>query len=208
MIEDRKEIILKEVGQLFLRSGIRSVTMDDICLELGISKKTLYQFFKDKEDLVRQVVDVFFMNNPDFRITHETGENAIDRVLNIRAHIVKTLRLIQNNVDFDLRKFYPRVYRKVLAFKRDKIYEDHFALMEQGKQEGLFREELDSDFISRLIVGRFLFIFNPDNGLFSEEEVRAIKLFDTAVDYHFHGICTEKGLEYFKQQLNNVQNEN
>ena len=80
--------------------------------------------------------------------------------------------------------------------------------MEQGKKEGLFRTELNSDFMARLAVGRFLHVLNPDNGIFTDEEVRDIQLFDQIIDYHFHGICTEKGLKYFKQQLNNVQNEN
>lgn len=207
-MEDKKESILEEVGKLYLRHGIRSVTMDDVACELGISKKTLYQHFKDKEDLVDQVVDTYFLKNPNFRFTEKVGMNAIDRILNVRAHIIKMFKLVQNNLEFDLKKSYPKVYTKVINFKREKIYEDNFSVTEQGKAEGLFRKEVDSDFMARLAVGRFLFVLNPDNKIFTEEEVRDIHLFDQIIDYHFHGICTEKGLTYFKQQLNNVQNEN
>ena len=79
--------------------------------------------------------------------------------------------------------------------------------MEQGKREGLFRKEVDSELIAKLAVGRFLFVFNPDNKIFSDDEVKDISLFDKMLDYHFHGVCTEKGIAYFKKQLNNVQNE-
>lgn len=206
-MENKKKQIVEEAGQLFMRHGIRSVTMDDVAQELGISKKTLYQHFKDKEQLVEQVVDVFFLRNPNYRISKEPGMNAIDRVLRIREYMAKMFKLLQNNMEFDLRKFYPRVYRKVLDFKRIKIYDDNFSVLEQGKEEGLFREDLDSDMLSRLAVGRFLLILNPDNGLFTEAETRDIRVFDQLVDYHFHGICTEKGLQYYKQQLNNVQHE-
>ena len=207
-MENKKEYILEHVGQLYLRHGIRSVTMDDIAGELGISKKTLYQYFKDKEDLVGQVVNDCFLNNPNFRLAGNEGMNAIDRVLNIRQHMIRMFNLVQNNLEYDLLKSYPKLYKKMISFKRKKIYEDNLSVMEQGKKEGLFREDIDSDFIARLTVGRFLLTFNSDNGIFSDEEVRGVCLFDQVIDYHLHGICTEKGLKYFKQQLNKVQNEN
>ncbi len=207
-MEERKENILEQIANLFFRYGIRSVTMDDIANEIGISKKTLYQYFKDKEDLVWQFVEIYFLNNKCFRVVEEPGLNAIDRVLKIRERMLKIFKLLQNNLEFDLRKSYPQIYRKIVDFKREKVYEDNFSVMEQGVKEGLFREDIDVDFLSRLAVGRFLLVFNPDHGIFSEEETHRIELFDKVIDYHFHGICTENGLEYYKQQLNNVQNEN
>jgi len=207
-MENKKEQIVNEAGQLFLRYGIRSVTMDDVSRELGISKKTLYQYFRDKEELVAKVVDVLFLNNPCLHLSVEPGLNAIDRVLRIREHVHKMFKLLQNNIDFDMRKLYPKVYQKVIEFKRVKIYNDNYSVLEQGKTEGLFRPDLDSDVLARLAVGRFLLVLNPDNGIFTEEETHDIHLFDQLVDYHFHGICTEKGLQYYKQQLNNVQHEN
>lgn len=208
VMEEKKKFILEQVGQLYQRHGIRSVTMDDVAGELGISKKTLYQYFKDKEDLVGQVVNTCFLDNPNFRFTKDDGLNAIDKILNIRQHMIKMFKLVQNKLEYDLLKSYPKLHKKIIDFKREKIYEDNFSLMEQGKKEGLFRKDVDSDFIARLSVGRFLFVLNPDNGVFSEEEVRNISIFDQLIDYHFHGVCTENGLKYFKQQLNNVQNEN
>lgn len=206
-MNDKKENIITQVGQLYMRYGIRSVTMDEVSRELGISKKTLYQYFKDKEELVDQVVVSWFLKNPNFGFTNEDGINAVDRVLQLRSHLKKMMKLVHNNIDFDLRRHYPKTYKKLTDFKRKKIYEDNLSVLEQGKKEGLFREDFDSDFIARISVGRFLLIFNPDNELFSEDEVRDFKLFDAIIDYHFHGICTEKGLKYYKQQLNNFQNE-
>lgn len=207
-MDDKKDFVLKQVGKLYLRYGIRSVTMDDVARELGISKKTLYQYFKDKEDLVDQVVDSYFLNNPNFDLMEVEGMNAVDRIMNVRNHMIKMFKLVQNNLEYDLKKSYPKVYNKIIKFKREKIYKDNLSVMEQGKKEGLFREDVDSDFMAKLAVGRFLLIFNPDNGIFTDEEVRDIQWFDQIIDYHFHGICTKQGLEYFKQQLNNVQNEN
>lgn len=207
-MEDKKTYILGEVGQMYMRHGIRSVTMDNVAADLGISKKTLYQYFKDKADLVSQVVDVFLMQDKEFHCEECQSLNAVERFFWIREHINNFLKLVHNNLEYDLKKGYPKLYKKIADYKRKRVYEDNLSIMEQGKEEGLFRKELDSDFIARVSVGRFLFVFNPDYEVFSNEEVRNIGLFDQIMDYHFHAICTEKGLKYYKQQLNNVQNEN
>ena len=120
VMEDKKKFILEQVGKLYLRHGIRSVTMDDVAMELGISKKTLYQYFKDKENLVDQVVDTYFLNNPNFRLNEKEGLNAIDRIMNVRSHMIKMFKLIQNNLEYDLKKSYPKVFKKILKFKREK----------------------------------------------------------------------------------------
>lgn len=208
MAEDKKAYILGQVGQLYMRHGIRSVTMDDVAAEVGVSKKTLYQFFKDKADLVDQVVTDIFMRDEVFISEEREKLNAIDRFFWIREHIIKMLKMVHNNLEYDLKKGYPKVYRKIIDYKRKWIYTDNLDMIEHGKRDGFFREELDSDFVARLAVGRLLFVFNPDNEVFSNEEVRDIRLFDLMMDYHMHAICTETGLKYYKQQLNNVQNEN
>lgn len=207
-MEEKKAHILEQVGQLYMRHGIRSVTMDDVAAALGISKKTLYQYYKDKADLVGAVVDSFLMKDEAFHCQESKSLNAIDKILWIRKHFSEMLKIVHNNMEYDLRKSYPDVYRKMTEYKRKRIYLDNLAIMDQGKQEGLFREELDSDVMARIVVGRFLYVFNPDNEIFSEEEVRDMRLFDQLLDYHFYGVCTEEGLKYYKQQLNNVQNEN
>ena len=66
-MNDKKEYILKQIRELYLKFGIKSVTMDDVASEFGISKKTLYQYFEDKADLVQQVID-FYLKSPDFRL--------------------------------------------------------------------------------------------------------------------------------------------
>lgn len=205
-MEEKKDYILKNVGKLYLRYGIRSVTMDDVARELGISKKTLYEFFKDKEDLVNQAIE-FQMKNPvvDFECCGEV--NAIDKFFLYRQHGLKMVKLYNNNLDFDLRRLYPKIYKKVIAFKKSKIYDQNVELLKQGIEEGLFRPEIDVDIVSRMQVGRVLLILNSNNGIFKEEEMRSIDFFDIMMDYHLHGICTPKGLEYYKQKLNNVQNE-
>ena len=206
-MEQKKAYIIEEVGQMYLRHGIRSVTMDDVAAELGISKKTLYQFFTDKAELVNEVVNHFLMKDENYHAKDHGKLNAIDRLFWIREHVFKMIKVVYNNLEYDLRKSYPEVYKKISDYRRQRIHTDNFSIMEQGKREGLFRKEIDSELIAKLAVGRFLFVFNPDNKIFSDDEVKDISFFDKMLDYHFHGVCTEKGIAYFKKQLNNVQNE-
>lgn len=205
-MEDKKLHILKNVGILYLKFGIRSVTMDDVASEFGISKKTLYQYFKDKEDLVSRVVE-YYIENPIFDLSAKGNGNAIDRYFYLRNHINKILRYFNNSIEFDLKKQYPKLYKKVHKMKRGKIYSSTVSSLEDGIKEGFFREDLDVELIAKLQVGRMLFTLNPENEIFTEREVANIDLFDRVMDYHMHAICTIEGIKYFKQQLNNVQNE-
>ena len=204
---DQKRInIIKSVGRLYHRYGVKSVTMDDVALDLGISKKTLYQFFNDKETLVREVIS-YHMENPEFNLNEVGSGNPIDRLFALRNHLAGVLKVYNNNLEYDLRKQYPDIYSKFSDFKRQKIFTDTIMNMEEGQKQGLFRNDINTDVIARLLVGRMLFTMNPEQGIFDESELASIDLFDKVMDYHMHGICTEKGLDYYKKQLNNLKNE-
>ena len=205
-MEDKKLHITKNVGRLYLKFGIRSVTMDDVAQEFGISKKTLYQYFTDKEDLVNHVIE-YYLQNPIFNFNEENTGNAIDQYFRLRSHIIKILKYFNNNIEFDLKKQYPNLYKKVHNFKRNRIYKSTIENISNGINSGHFRPDLDVELMAKLQVGQMLFTLNPDNDIFTESEMASINLFDKVMDYQMHAICTEKGIKYFKEQLNNIQNE-
>lgn len=205
-MEEKKQFILEKVGEMYLKFGIRAVTMDDVAAEFGISKKTLYQFFNDKKDLIEQVID-FYLDKSTLDFSCKGSSNAIDKVLAMRNHVAQILKQFNNTLEFDLKRSYPALYEKVHAIKRKRIYEYTVKNISRGIEDGLFRAELDPEFIARLQVGRMLYTLNPDNEIFNVSEMSSIKLFDMVMDYHMHAICTEEGLNYFKKQLNNIQNE-
>lgn len=205
-MEDKKLHIIGNVGKLYLKFGIRSVTMDDVASEFGISKKTLYQYFRDKADLVSQVVD-YYINNLMADINASKDENVIDFYFVLRSHISKILKYFNNNIEFDLKKQYPKLFKKVHKIKREKIFINTVENINKGMETGFYRTGLDVDLIAKLQVGRMLYTLNPENEIFSESEVATIELFDKVIEYHMHAICTEKGLKYFMQQLKKVQND-
>jgi AcrR family transcriptional regulator len=205
-MEEKKLHIIKNVGKLYLKFGIRSVTMDDVAGEFGVSKKTLYQYFTDKQDLVSQVID-FFLENPFLDLKRHNKINAIDGMFEIRAHVAHIFKFYNNNIEFDLKKVYPQLYNKVHNAKRHRIFSNTVSNIKQGIAQGLYREDLNVEFIAKLQVGRMLFTLNPSYQIFEEHEALSLDLFDETMSYHMHAICTEKGLHYFKKKLNQMNNE-
>lgn len=205
-MEEKKLYILKNVGKMYLRFGIRSVTMDDVAGEFGISKKTLYQYFNDKADLISQVLD-YYLENPMFELNDQKYGNPIDRFFALRSHIISILKYFNNNIEFDLKKHYPQLYKKVHIAKRERIFTSTVTNIQKGIKEGLYRTDLDAELIAKLQVGRMLYTLNTEYEIFNESEIVSIDLFDKVTAYHMHAICTERGIEYYKEQLNKIKNE-
>lgn len=206
-MEKKKLHIIENVGLMYLKSGIRSVTMDNIATEFGISKKTLYQYFSDKEELVSQVVNHFLeCSERDFK--NLADNNAIDDIFLVRSRVAYILKFYNNNIENDLKKSYPNLYKKVHEAKRQRIFDSTIENLKKGTSEGLYRKEIDPYFIAKLQVGRMLYTLNPDYDIFEQYEVNSLAFFDSIMDYHMYAICTEKGIKYYTKQLNKVQNEN
>jgi len=191
---------------MYLKYGIRNVTMDNVATEFGISKKTLYQYFTDKQDLVAQVVD-YFLKDPELRMRNLQSGNAIDDMFCLRNKVAYVMKMYNNNIELELKRTYPALYQQVYETKRQRIYEDTFENLKKGISEGLYRNDLEPSVIAKLLVGRTLYTLNPDNGIFEDYEVSSISFFDIILDYHMHGICTSQGIKYYKKQLNRIQNE-
>lgn len=205
-MEDKKDYILKQTGELYFKFGIKSVTMDDVASELGLSKKTLYQYFKDKADLISQVIE-YYSKNPQYCLNSVGHGNAIDGYFALRSRIIYILKYFHNTIEYDLKKLYPKLYRKVHKMKRERIFSNTVENLKAGMSEGLYRDDLDVEVIAKLQVGRMLLTLNPENEIFTERETSGIELFDKVIEYHMHAVCTEKGIKYFKQQFNNVRND-
>lgn len=205
-MEERKQYIIENVGKLYLKFGIRSVTMDDVAQEFGVSKKTLYQYFADKEELVSEVID-YYLQNPLFDLSkHKTG-NAIDHMFAIRRHVANIFKYFNNNIEYDLKKLYPGLYERVYNVKRQRILDNTIKNISEGMEQGFYRKEIDPLLVAKLQVGRMLFTFNPDYQVFTEAEVSSMEVFDKLMSYHMHAICTPEGIAYYKKQLKHIQNE-
>ena len=205
-MDEKKEYILKQIRELYLKFGIKSVTMDDVASEFGISKKTLYQYFDDKADLVEQVVEDYLKSSA-FDLNRDHHGNAIDKYFALRNHIIKVLKYMHSNIEFDLKKSYPALYQKVYKIKRERIFTNTVVNMKEGIQEGLYRDDINPEMVAKLQVGKMLYTMDPQNEIFSEGELMNIETFDKIMEYFMYSVCTEKGIKYYKEQLNKIKND-
>lgn len=206
-MEEKKRFIIQNIGQMYLRFGIRTITMDSVATEFGISKKTLYQYFKDKEDLVSQVIDFYMSDGLDFEIKNPASQNAIDNMFCYRERIADLLKFYHNHLEEELKKTYPALHEKLHERKRQRIYDDTIENLRLGIEQGYYRADLEPSLVAKLTLGRTLYTMNPEYEIFEDFELKSTSFFDSILDYHMHAVCTEKGLKYYKEQLNKIQNE-
>lgn len=204
MNEELKNIMLK-VRELYMKYGIKSITMDDVARELGISKKTLYQYVTDKDDLVGKFIDnEILMRQEEICKCFRIGFNAIEQLFEISVFMNKLIRNQNPATEYDLKKYYPRHYLKTVKARREGIYNYILLNLKKGIKEGLYREEMDKEIIAKLYLWR---TENTSiNDLFSVEEFTSLRLFVELLTYHIRGIATEKGVIELEKKIKELEN--
>jgi TetR/AcrR family transcriptional regulator, cholesterol catabolism regulator len=203
---EMKEKILQLSATLFMRLGIKSVTMDDLASELGISKKTLYQFFDNKADLVMQLV--LFLHEYDKRLIDEIvsdSENAIDELLKIGFYVANKLTCISPVTFYDMKKYHRDQWDLLQKINREHVYEMTMQNLKRGREEGLYKEGLNDDFLARLHVGQALLVLEDD--IFPIEEYPRVKLMHYLLNHHVRSISTEKGMSYLRNYMKTLESE-
>ena len=197
--------ILDRILALFVRYGVRSITMNDIARELGVSKKTLYSDFKDKEDLIKQVVD--FDKSQSRHVLDELYEselNALEEVYQVNSRIHSIRSCYSPSFHYDLKRYYPDTYRSWIQDKRQNMYDLITKNLRKGKKEGLYREEIREHIIARLYMARVEML--DSNEIIEEQETLSAEFMQEIFFYHLHGICNDKGLKNLAQLKENIEN--
>ncbi len=202
MIENLAQLVVK-VYALFMRFGIKSLTMDDIARELKVSKKTLYEFVDDKQDLVLKVMQTYIQNEElnTCQIT-ESHLNAIDELLAISVHVSKNLTQMHPSIHYDLEKYYPEAWEQFTKFKTSYIYNCICKNIENGIKEGLYREDLNASIIAKIYIHRIDVVFSSE--IFPFDLYQPDMVYQEMIKYHILGISSEKGRSYLYEKLNNV----
>jgi AcrR family transcriptional regulator len=192
----RKKIISESVV-LFMEYGIRSVTMDDIARHLGMSKKTVYQHFKDKEEIILvSTHDYFQREHERMEEMEKNSENAVEALFNLTVCIREQVKNIKSNVLFDLKKYYQNAWEKYTRFKHDVIYDSVLRNMNRGISEGLFRSDINPQILAQLRIGEIELSFNKD--YFPEDKFSLIEIHEQLFEHFTYGILSEKGFKLFE----------
>lgn len=199
--------ITAKAFELFMKFGIRSVSMDDLSNELGISKKTLYKHFSTKTDLVMAVVQ-YDLNVDRERCSKffEPEKNAIDEMVELGKHYLTILQGINPSAIYDLAKYYPQAWNLMETEHRGGYYRELFAKnLRKGIQQGLFRADVDVAAVTRFYLHRASSLTN--NKLYPSTEFQMLDLFMESLSYHIHGIGTPKGIKRFEKVLKEIKNQ-
>jgi len=195
-----KNTILKKSGGIFLKLGFKSVTMDDIANELAISKKTIYKFFKNKEDLVDKTVSFLheIMHKAVVRIC-DVGYNAIQENFEIRKMFKDLLKNSDDSPMFQLKKYYPKTYRKIMAKEYTMFKDCILQNIEKGVSDGLYRKNLDVELTTKFYFSLAMSVH--DSSLYTYNRNTLNKLETSVLEYHTRAIATRKGLTILEEQL-------
>jgi len=203
MNEELKNILLK-VRELYNKYGIKSITMDDVARELGISKKTLYLYVSDKDDLVGKFIDnEIEIKQEEICKCFQSSLNAIEELFEISIFMNKMMRDQNPATEYDLKKYYPHHFQKIVKIRRERMYSYILLNLKKGKEEGLYREEMNEEVIAKLHLSRSENIHF--NELFTVEEFTSIKLFVELLTYHVRGIATEKGINVLEKKIKELE---
>lgn len=200
MQELTKESLFNSARTMFLKYGIKSVSMDDLARLLGISKKTIYNLISNKKGLVHAVVKAFLTEEEKtLNSIIEKSANAIDEIVEIAKHVQSMLKSMKPSLTYDLKKYHAKTWQLVER--------DHFNFIEKsiennlnrGIKEGYYEKELSIGIIPTLYVSLARLVADVDT--FEKREINQVDLYDTVIKYHLRAIVNDKGRKLLSKYL-------
>jgi len=184
--------ILNKARELMFQTGVKHVTMDDLATQLGISKKTIYQFFKDKDALVSSVVEFELANHALIcNQSMEAADNAVHEIFLLMNVIQEMFNRMNPLALFEIEKYYPLAFDKIKNHKEDFIFSMISANLEKGIAEGLYRKDVDVTILSKYRLETSLIPFNIH--VFHPSKFDMLKVNLQIIEHFVYGVATLEG---------------
>ena len=204
---DTKDKIIETATEQFMRFGVRSVTMDDIARQAGVSKKTIYQEFTDKNQLVYEAFDLAIENDKnEMDQIPKYQDGVIEHLLGLSAFIKKRFSDFNPMVLHEIQRYFPQCWQLFEEFKNKHIANEIIELLEKGKTEGVIRKEINSEIMALMRIEQMMLTFDPLK--FPTSKYNHVELQMQIFEHFLYGIFTDKGKEAYLNQKNTQQNEN
>ncbi|WP_200980103.1 TetR/AcrR family transcriptional regulator [Echinicola sp. 20G] len=198
---ETREKILEVAMEHFTRLGVRYVTMDDIARAAGMSKKTIYQEFKDKEQLVFNTFENSMRQDQEFFTKlNEESNGALEHFVEISKYIRSRFSNINPLVFSEIQRYYPKCWQLFEHYKHNCAIKTITDTIDQGKAEGYFRPEIDSNILAMIRLEQISSTFDPTK--FPPAKFNIIEVQMAIMDHFIHGLLTDKGRELF-YKINN-----
>lgn len=179
---------------MFKRFGVRSVSMDDVAREMSISKKTLYQCFRDKNELITKTLDKD-LENIETRVTEIIQEepNPVRQVIRIAEFVSAYLKEINPSMLYDLQKYHPEIHSHFINYRQNAFKQKVLNNLNNGVEQGFYRKNLDLENTANLYL--CLMDHGPEILANSSTPQNYHEVYIQIIKYHLHAIATPKGLE-------------
>ncbi|MCT4560930.1 MAG: TetR/AcrR family transcriptional regulator [Crocinitomicaceae bacterium] len=197
-MEKREEILIGATN-VFMSYGIKSVTMDDLARELGISKKTIYLYFKDKNDLIESILNEHLSKDQNRCIeVREDAENAIESFYKVISMVMENMGRIHPSVFYDLQKYHPKAWVKVEEHQTVFVREVIRRNIERGRQEGMYRADFDAEILAQMYVKLTDAAIRREIKDVQKDDLAHV--FNEIISLIVHSMITEKGKQYISQK--------
>lgn len=196
-----QEQIIEKATEMYLTLGFKSVTMDDIANEMGISKKTIYQHFANKKDLVEAVsTQVFETISCGIDSICLEDKNPIVEIFEIKNFVMQNLKEEKASPIYQLQKYFPKTFKCLRNKQFEKMEDCVIRNLKKGTALGYYRNDINLDFISRIYYSGIH--STKDKEVFPDSMFNAVQLEEMYLDYHLRAIVTEKGLKVLEKTTN------
>ena len=200
------ELILAKAKELFFSYGLKSISMDDLARQAGISKKTIYQFYADKNELVNKIVeDLMQCHYKLFKKCQGTAKDAVEEVLLQSDGPFDTWASVNQIFFFELQKSFPEAWAKLEQHKQKILLPGIVKNLQWGMEESLYREDMDVAFTADVRLQQLSIALQPS--AFTDRRMNVSQLMNELTTFYLHGISTEKGKKLLAKYSKN-RNEN
>ena len=195
-----KNRIIEGADNLFMRYGIKTMTMDDIAKHLSVSKKTIYQHFKDKNELVIRVIESHMdAENGIINDIQKSASSAVDEMFLISKYLKSMMTVMNPSVLLDLQKYYPEAWAYFQNHKQECINDTILKNLEWGMEEGLYRADINPNILAISRVEQIEMAFNPM--IFPTSKFSVLEVNLALLTHFIMGVVTAKGLEQYNEYL-------
>lgn len=199
----RFQDLVNPIKDLFYAYGLKNLNMDDLSRKLGISKKTLYTYVKNKEELIEQI----FLNEESVlqKITSEIDKlpvNAIEKLLKISELAHEEIKRLNPMIRYEMEKYYPKTFENLKEKKRTFLIEGMKINIRQGITEKIYRDDINIDLVTTIYFNSFIELHESD--ICKALDINFIQLFEVLFENHIRAISTPAGLAYFESRKKEI----
>ncbi len=200
MFTEQQDKWLRRTEDLFMRYGIKSLTMDDVARELGISKKTLYQFVESKDDLVIKVIERHLVEEKDRDcINQGDAENALHEIFMVLQQSSSDFQRMKSNLIYELQRFHRAAWEKIQDYQQKHLFQVVLDNLHRGVREGLYRDNFSPDIVARLHNASVFTLF--DEAYFPSSKYSREEILREYLLHYLYGIVSDRGRELLNAKL-------